>query len=305
MKRIVQIGVLLSSFGLVSYAISQSYRQEPISPVPDKPELTQKARLGKGLFSSKLLSTNNLISCQSCHQPRRSFSQPVSGRVQTTTLLNVSLNDQFFWDGRAKNLTAAIKASLYDVTMMNNEPKGYIESLKAKPKLVQAFDAVYDDGLTEANLLDALEQYLKTLVTPNAPFDQYLKGDKAAISDKARKGYELFKSLGCISCHQGVNVGGNLMQKYGVYQSPIENPNQYDFGYFNYTNDEDDKFVFRVPSLRNVEFTRPYMHNGSQYNLKQAIQHMGKFQLNQTISDEDASLIEAFLQSLSANEEAR
>ncbi len=304
MQRMFQLGLLTASLLINGSSMAEGFQKEAISAIgePVKPPMT--AQLGKELFTFKGLSGRGFISCQNCHQPHKGFSQKISGKVQTLSLLNVSLNDRFFWNGRADTLQEAIKESLYDITMMGNNKETFIHDLNQNEKIKRVFTQYYADGITEKNIVDALAQYLKTLQTPHGSFDKFLNGDQSAISDKAKEGYKLFKDYGCISCHQGMNIGGNLMQKYGVYKSAITDPKPYDLGYYEVTKDEDDKFVFRVPSLRNVSLTAPYMHNGSKATLLEAITHMGDVQLNQVISNSDAKLIEHFLNSLTADLES-
>lgn len=159
---------------------------------------------------------------------------------------------------------------------------------------------VYENGVTEDTIIDAIVAYESSLITPNAPFDRYLRGDQNALLPKAQEGYRLFKAYGCVSCHQGVNVGGNIFQKFGVlgdYFADRGNITEADYGRHNVTGQEADRFVFRVPSLRNVAETPPYFHDGSAETLEKAISVMVKYQLGRPIPAEDVQRIAEFLRS--------
>ncbi|MEZ0258124.1 MAG: cytochrome-c peroxidase, partial [Chthoniobacter sp.] len=176
-----------------------------------------------------------------------------------------------------------------------------VEKLKVSGDYPQQFARVFHEGLTEQTVKDAIVEYERSLITPNCRFDKWLRGDKKAISTVELEGYRLFKSLGCTSCHQGVNVGGNLYQKFGVmgdYFADRGNITKADYGRFNLTNDEADRFVFRVPSLRNVATTAPYFHDGSAATLPEAVRVMARYQLGRAISEDEVSRIVAFLSTL-------
>ena len=163
-----------------------------------------------------------------------------------------------------------------------------------KSKYNRLFLQIYKDGVTKENITNAIAEFEKTLTTPNAPFDRYLRGDKSAISQDAKEGYELFKTKGCISCHHGVNLGGNLYNKFGVF----EDTGSEHLGRYNVTRKERDRYYFKVPTLRNIEKTAPYFHDGRTYNLKEAVLLMAQYQLGRDISDEEVEKILAFLHTL-------
>jgi cytochrome c peroxidase len=169
-----------------------------------------------------------------------------------------------------------------------------VKRLQQNQTYTKMFTDLYRDGITKKNITDAIAEYEKTLITPNAPFDRYLKGDKNAISEKAKKGYRLFKSKGCVICHNGVNIGGNLYNRFGIYQDA----NSSSLGRYNITQREEDKYVFKVPSLRNVARTAPYMHDGRFETLRSAVKFMTRYQLGRCIEEEDIDAIVAFLESL-------
>jgi cytochrome c peroxidase len=175
-----------------------------------------------------------------------------------------------------------------------------IASLRNDTALTTTFDKLYKGGLQRDNVVDAIVQFEKSLITPNAPFDRYLRGEDKAISEQAKAGYQLFKNYGCASCHQGVNVGGNMLQIFGIFGNPTaaslgsKTP-----GSAQDTGISEDRPVFRVPSLRNVAQTAPYFHDGSAATISDAISIMAENQLGRHISNKDVAKIEAFLNSLS------
>jgi cytochrome c peroxidase len=185
---------------------------------------------------------------------------------------------------------------------MNSSWEHVIAKLRGDAGYVQRFRAVFDDTLTAQHVREAIAAFERTLLTPDAPFDRWLGGDSTAMTADQKEGYETFKSMGCIACHQGVNVGGNMFQRFGVlgdYFKDRGNISTADYGRFNVTHNEADRHVFRVPSLRNVERTAPYFHDGSAQTLRQAITVMAKYQLGRSLGDRQAEVIEAFLRSLS------
>lgn len=269
------------------------------------------AKLGQKLFSEPLFSRDNDQACISCHQIHfseneqmtskyRGFKQ-IEGMLNTPTILNATYNFRQFWNGRVKTIPEAIDDHVSDKTIFNNDWKTIIERLKSDSAYSKTFDANFADGVTEENIEASLNTYVKTLITPNAPFDKYLEGDEKAISDEAKAGYQMFKDYGCISCHQGLNIGGNLFQKMGIYKDYFADRkfiSQADLGLYNVTGEEDDKFVFKVPSLRNVARTAPYFHDGSAEDLKTAVQVMAEYQVGKPISNKDANSIIEFLNTL-------
>lgn len=284
---------------------------EPIQPLPVVGAIaTEKVALGEKLFSDPRLSQDGQISCVSCHNlqvggaDNRRYSVGVHGAVGTVnapTVFNVLYNFRFNWDGKFTNLAEHTDFLLQRDTVMDSHWPDLLQALAAVPDYRQAFETVYDDKITQANVINAIVTYEETLTTPNAPFDRYIQGDQAALSTAAQEGYQLFKNYGCISCHQGVNVGGNMFQKFGVigdYFADRGNITNADFGRFNVTQKEADRYVFRVPSLRNVAITPPYFHDGSAATLEQAIEIMVKYQLGRPIPSEHVQRITQFLQSL-------
>jgi len=280
---------------------------EPISPVPLQVELdTKKVDLGHALFNDSRLSSGNGLSCASCHIPQhaladgRKVSTGISGNLMVTntlTLFNVALNQMLGWNGQTTSLQKQAEG-VVKVRMGGNWDE-IVSTLRADSGMSAAFGEIYKDGLTRDNVINALVEYEKSLDTPNAPFDRYLRGDQNAISAEAKAGYQLFKDYGCASCHQGVNVGGNMLEVFGIFGKPAAAANGSSTpGSAKDTGISDDRPVFRVPSLRNVQYTGPYFHDGSVSTLPEAIGFMAEYQLGRDISQDEISKIEAFLDSL-------
>jgi cytochrome c peroxidase len=193
------------------------------------------------------------------------------GDVNAPTVLNSALNFVQFWNGRAKNLEEQAGGPIENPKEMGNNWPNVLRMLRDDTSYVRQFAEAFPDGISEANVRSAIAGFERTLVTPSARFDLWLTGDKQALSAEERAGYELFKSVGCVACHQGRNVGGNMFQRFGVFGNYLEergNLRESDYGRFALTGNEADRFVFRVPSLRNVELTAPYFHDGSAATLE-------------------------------------
>ncbi len=289
-------------------------RSEPISPLPEPPlEPIAKVALGDRLFHDPRLSSDGTVACAGCHDlgkggtDRRARSLGVGGAVgsiNAPTVFNAAFNFAQFWDGRAATLEAQVAGPLHDPAEMASNWTRVVASLQADPDYRRGFAAVYPDGITPDNVSDAIASFERTLVTPDAPFDRYLRGDREAIPPDAVEGYARFKSFGCTSCHQGVNVGGNLFQRFGAmgdYFADRGNVTRADLGRFNVTGREADRHVFKVPSLRNVAVTAPYFHDGSAQTLDEAVAVMGRYQLGREIEAEDRRLIVAFLRTLTGH----
>lgn len=298
---------------VAALAAAASPLDEPIKPVPlTLHQDPAKAALGKRLFHDTRLSSNNAVSCASCHNVaqgggdlrRRSpglRGQP--GAVNTPSVLNAALNFRQFWDGRADTLEAQIDMVIRNPAEMGSSWQQIMGKLSGDAGYRSGFAAAYRDGLTAANVRNAIASYERTLITPNARFDQYLRGNRNAISEAEKAGYAKFKQYGCVSCHQGVNVGGNMFQKFGVmgdYFASRGGVNDADLGRYMVTHNTDDLHVFKVPGLRNVARTGPYFHDGSAATLEQAIDVMFKFQLGRTGSKEDKAAIILFLNTLNS-----
>lgn len=286
-----------------------SWQNEPTQPIPLQVKLdTNKVQLGEKLFADTRLSIDHQVSCLSCHRldlggaarQARSFGATgVQMQVNTPTVFNIAYNFRFNWNGRFETLEAQIEGVAQNVMGISWEQ--IITKLQQAPDYVQLFNAIYADGITLPNAIDAIAVYERSLDTPNSRFDQFLRGDYTALTVQEREGYRLFKSYGCVSCHQGVNVGGNLFQKFGVignYFADRGNITPADYGRYNVTGSENDRYVFRVPSLRNVAITPPYFHDGTAQTLEQAIAVMAKYQLGRPLPQEHVRRIAQFLNTL-------
>ncbi|MEZ9197211.1 cytochrome-c peroxidase [Shewanella sp. 10N.286.54.B9] len=262
--------------------------------------------LGLRLFLDPQLSSNGQVSCESCHHIYANGAEDIAvstgvkgaGNRNSPTVFNIGLNSRFFWDGRANSLYEQIDGPIHNPLEMNSNWDDIVARLSSQASYQSAFAEHYDEGITEDTVKDALIVFMLQLNTPDAPFDKYLQGDTSAMSSAAALGWQKFQSLGCIYCHQGRNVGGNLFQKFGSVES-LETLNA-DLGRYQQTNDINDKYVYRVPSLRNVAITAPYFHDGRAKSLEEAVLVMAKVQLGKDL--EATTLIElvAFLDSLTA-----
>lgn len=291
---------IIALFLLLFYSL---FAKEPISPIPLEINLDkEKVLLGKELFFDTRLSKDDTISCHSCHDLKKSgvdnlkFSFGIDGKegvINAPTVFNSSFNFVQFWNGRAKNLHEQAIGPIEDPIEMGISIDELIVKLN-KTEYKNKFKKVYKNGLTKSNLLDAIVEYEKSLITVNAPFDRYLRGEKDAISKNAKRGYELFKSQGCIACHHGINVGGNLYARFGAVKKAKTNSK----GRYEVTKNELDLYHFKVPSLRNIELTFPYLHDGRYETLEDTVKFMAYHQLGKTLKDEDLENIVSFLKTL-------
>ena len=276
----------------------------PIKPIPTVIAVDQKkAELGKKLFFDPILSKDGSISCASCHDLKNGgddglkFSFGIDGQIgniNAPTVYNAVFNFRQFWDGRAKNLKEQAQGPIENPVEMGHSMTAVTKVLIKNKMYLKNFSDIYEDGITHDNIIDAIAEFEKALITPNAPFDLYLKGEKNAISPEAKEGYELFKSKGCILCHNGVNVGGNFYNKFGIFKDA----NTSTLGRYNITKREEDKYVFKVPSLRNIALTSPYMHDGRAETLTDAVDIMTEHQLGRFMEPNEISNIVEFLKSL-------
>jgi cytochrome c peroxidase len=239
-------------------------------------------------------------------RPPRSvgFSGQRTG-VNAPSVLNAALNFKQFWNGRANSLEAQVDAVIQNPVEMGSKWPDVVAKLARDSGYQEGFKAAYKDGLNQANITNAIATYERTLITPNSRLDSYLRGNRQALSDQEKTGYAKFKQYGCVACHQGVNVGGNMFQKFGVmgdYFAQRGQPTDADLGRFLVTGDPADKNVFKVPSLRNVALTAPYLHDGSAKTLEEAVDVMFRYQLGRTASSEDRAAIVSFLRTLSGEQ---
>lgn len=285
--------------------------KEPITPIPLVLDLDpRKIYLGRLLFNDPKLSSGNAISCAHCHKLSQGgtdgLMHPVGSGGQivgfnTLTIFNSGFNFRYFWDGRAATLEDQLDFHLIGSAEMGSTWPEIVKKLESDAAYQREFSVIYPDGITPHSIKDAIAVFELSLTTPNSRFDRFLRGDRHAINNNERMGYDLFKSLGCISCHQGMNVGGNLYEKLGLIENYFEvraDHREIDFGRFNITRDEADRYKFRVPSLRNVALTAPYLHDGSAQTLEAVVAIMGKYQLGVDLRAEDINKIVSFLKTL-------
>ena len=281
-------------------------------PLPQSVTLNQaKVTLGKQLFNDKRLSKDNTIACTSCHQLNKAGTDglPTSvgisglvGELNTPTIFNVGFNFRQTWIGKFNSLEEQVDAPILDEREMGIDWKTVLNKLKQDTMYQKAFGALYKNGMTPATIKNAIAEYERSLVSIDAPLDRYLRGDKNALNENEKAGLQLFKNYGCITCHQGVNIGGNMFQRFGVMGNYFDDRgviNPVDLGRFNITKRERDKYVFKVPSLRNVALTAPYFHDGSVATLEKAVTIMVRYQLGRDLPNDDLVLIIAFLNTLS------
>lgn len=217
----------------------------------------------------------------------------------TPTIFNVGLSSSFNWDGVANTLERHAEIVLLSPSVMNMGWPELLAKLKSDAGYPASFNAAYQDGLTKANVLAALASFERSLLTPDARFDRFLRGEQDALNARERHGYRLFKSYGCTACHQGVNIGGNVYQKFGVFEQPgNEDGSIVDLGRYRVTRVPRDRRVFRVPSLRNVAVTAPYFHDGRARTLEDAVATMARVQLGRQLTQAKIRLIVQFLQTL-------
>jgi cytochrome c peroxidase len=309
-KFTLAIGIVLAA---VSCSVFAALLNEPIQPIP----LTLKqdparAEIGRRLFHDVRLSANNSVSCSSCHNlekggaDSRDHSVGFSGKltaVHAPTALNAAFNFKQFWNGRADSLEGQIDQVVQNPVEMGSTWPNVVAKVAEDATYKKAFAIAYKDGVNKANIQNAIATFERTLITPNSRFDNYLRGDKNAITNEEKAGYAKFKQYGCIACHQGVNVGGNMFQKFGVmgdYFTKRGNITKADLGRYLVTGDENDKYVFKVPSLRNVALIAPYFHDASAKTLNDAVDVMFKYQLGRDVSAEDKAVIIQFLNTLTA-----
>lgn len=294
-----------------SLAATGPAADEPIQPiVAAKVTNPAMVELGKKLYFDTRLSKSGFISCNSCHNLSMGGTDNLTtsigdhwhqGPINAPTVLNSSMSLAQFWDGRASDLQAQAGGPIANPGEMGSNHVLAVEVLQSIPGYVAEFKKVFgSDKITIEEVTKAIAEFEKTLVTPNSRFDKWLKGDKKALSTQELAGYELFKDSGCTGCHNGPAVGGNSFQKMGVVE-PYKTDNPAESRYA-VTKEEADRFTFKVPSLRNVELTYPYFHDGAATTLTQAVDTMGRIQLGKKFTPEENAKIVAFLKTLTGDQ---
>lgn len=292
------------------------------SPIPTTPPELEgnpanpvKVELGRMLFFEPRLSASWLISCNTCHNLALGGVDLLqtsighgwqSGPRNSPTVLNAVFNLAQFWDGRAGDLAEQAMGPIQASVEMASTPERAMETLQSIPEYVELFRAAFPgepDPLTFENLARAIEVFEATLLTPNAPFDRFLRGDASALSATERQGLEAFVGNGCVACHLGVNVGGTGYFPFGLVQRPAADilPPE-DKGRYTVTRTADDEYVFKSPSLRNIHLTPPYFHSGVVWELSQAVGIMSTAQLGTDLTPEEAEAIVAYLKALTGDQ---
>ncbi len=270
-----------------------------------------KVALGDKLFHERLLSGENAQNCASCHDLNKGGTDQAKvstgirgqqGPINSPTVYNAMYNISQFWDGRAKDLQEQAAGPVANPIEMGAQWDSVVEKLKQVSEYQEAFNKLYpEQGLTKNTVTDAIAVFEKTLVTPNARFDQYLRGNNEILTANEKEGYGLFKA-NCTSCHFGPALGGLSYEKIGVKQDYFKQRGgsltEVDNGRFNVTKQEKDRYFFKVPVLRNIDLTYPYFHDGSIDNLAEAVRIMGKTQLGKNFSDDEIGKMVAFLKTL-------
>ncbi|RTR32104.1 cytochrome-c peroxidase [Shewanella atlantica] len=296
---------------LAAMSAAPAVAKEPIEIIqPAKITAPEKVELGKMLFFEPRLSKSGFISCNSCHNlslggvdalPTSIGHNWQEGPINSPTVLNAEYGLAQFWDGRAKDLKEQAGGPIANPGEMGYTHELAVSTVNSMPAYRAKFAAIYGkNSVNIDNITDAIAEFEKTLVTPNSPFDLYLQGEQTAITAEAKAGYQLFKNKGCTSCHNGPAVGGTMYMKMGLVKPfHTENPAE---GRIAVTGKEADKYVFKVPTLRNIELTYPYFHDGATWTLEEAVNTMADIQLGQQLSEKETVEMVAFLKSLTGEQ---
>ena len=312
--RAAALGLALASGGFAFPETGSA--EEPIKPLPDSVEVDgPKAALGRLLFHDPLLSKDGTVSCASCHDlgagggDGRRVSIGIEGRegvINSPTVFNARFNFKQFWDGRAESVEDQIDGPIQSPIEMGSLWPEVVAKLYEHERYPGLFAQIYSDGINRKSVKNAIAEFVKSLVTPKGRFDQWLKGNESALTDHEKQGYALFKNYGCVSCHQGANVGGNMFQVFGVLNEYFKrrgNITEADLGRYNVTGNIADRHSFKVPSLRMAAHTAPYLHDGSAATLRDAVDAMFEFQLGREAPDDDKEAIVAFIKTLAGESE--
>lgn len=312
-RAVVLDWVLDERVAMYSETLPQERAGEPVRPIDLGVEVDEaKAALGFTLFHDPRLSVDNTVSCATCHAletagvDNHQYSHGVDdqvGGVNAPTVYNAVYNFVQFWDGRAKTLAdQAAGPPLNPIEMASTSFDEIIAKLQADKAFAKAFNAVYPDGLTEANITDAIEEFERTLITPNSRFDKWLRGDSEAITAEELAGYDLFKKYDCATCHVGQNLGGQSYELMGLRRHYFADRGleltHEDNGRYKETQIERDRHRFKVPGLRNVEHTWPYYHDGTRETLEDAVRDMGIYQSGVELTSVEVGQITSFLKTL-------
>ncbi|MFA7693622.1 MAG: c-type cytochrome [Candidatus Hydrogenedentes bacterium] len=289
---------------------SEEVMEGALQPLPAKMNVdAKKVALGEELFFDVRLSKDNSVSCASCHAldkggtDQLAFSVGVDGLlgdINSPTVFNSAFQFKHFWDGRAADLEEQADGPVNNPVEMASNWEEVLGKLNEDTAFEKRFTAVYKSGYSMENIVDAIAAYERTLLTP-APFDAFLKGDESALNEQQQKGYALFNDLGCYTCHTGVILGGKSFERMGLRKEYFGTRGEIlerDYGRFNFTGDEYDRFRIKTPTLRNIAETFPYMHDSTVATLEEAVDIMAEHQVGKKISAEENQDIVAFLHSL-------
>ncbi|SDR76889.1 cytochrome c peroxidase [Halopseudomonas litoralis] len=302
---------IAAGIGLSTQVHADRLVSELIKPIePAVVTAPEKVELGKKLWFDPRLSMSGFISCNSCHNLSMGGSDnlPTSighnwqeGPINSPTVLNSSLFVAQFWDGRAANLQEQAGGPIANPMEMASSHVLAVDVINSIPQYREEFAKVYGSKeITIGNITDAIAVFEETLVTPNSRFDQWLKGDDDAITQQELAGYETFKSIGCVACHNGPAAGGTSFQRMGVVE-PYQTTNPAE-GRVAVTGKDADRFSFKVPSLRNVELTYPYFHDGAYWSLEEATDVMARLQLGRELQEQEIDNVVAFLKTLTGDQ---
>ncbi|WP_127475780.1 cytochrome-c peroxidase [Sulfurivermis fontis] len=310
MKRKL-VSLAISTAVLAAGSVAAQAAGEPIEPIRPVQQINlAQVELGKKLYFDPRLSKSGFISCNSCHNLSMGGTDNLKtsighnwqrGPINAPTVLNSSMNLAQFWDGRAADLKEQAGGPIANPGEMAFTHTLAIDVLQSIPQYVVEFKQVFGKDKIDIDMVTtAIAEFEKTLVTPNSRFDQWLLGDKDALTAKELAGYKLFKDSGCVACHNGPAVGGNSFQKMGLVEpykakSPAE-------GLSAVTGKDADRFKFKVPTLRNVELTYPYFHDGEAETLTEAVDVMGRLQLGKKFTKQENEQIVAFLKTLTGDQ---
>jgi cytochrome c peroxidase len=308
----MKLRTVAASLLVLGLPLAWAASNEPIQPVKPPANINLgMVELGKKLYFDPRLSKSGFISCNSCHNlsmggtdniPTSIGDKWQQGPINAPTVLNSSLNVAQFWDGRAADLKAQAGGPIANPGEMAFSHTLAIGVLESIPGYVREFKQVFGkDKIDIDQVTLAIAEFEKTLVTPNSRFDQWLLGKKDALVADEQAGYKLFKDSGCVACHNGEAVGGNSFQKMGVVE-PYKGNTKGVEGRAGVTGKDADRFNFKVPTLRNVEMTYPYFHDGAANTLTEAVDVMGRLQLGKKFSADENAKIVAFLKTLTGDQ---
>lgn len=306
-KPLIVLLVVVGTFAVTNVV----FAKEPIDPIPPVKNINlAQVELGKKLFFDPRLSKSGFISCNSCHNLGMGGTDNLKtsighkwhqGPINSPTVLNSSMNIAQFWDGRAEDLKAQAGGPIANPGEMASSHTLAVDVLESIPEYVIEFKQTFGkDHINIDQVTEAIAEFEKTLVTPNSRFDQWLLGNKDALTSKELAGYKLFKDSGCVACHYGPAVGGLSFQIMGVVE-PYETKSTAE-GLIAVTGKDADRFKFKVPTLRNVELTYPYFHDGEAETLTEAVDVMGRLQLGKKFSSAENANIVAFLKTLTGDQ---